>query len=421
MNDFKIQINFGLIHFTMPKKGKKGKQAIQEEDDLAFLEAAASENQAKIAAREKKEQIPEEIFQTLPPSPFDQFPDGNFPVRCIMEYTHEQSSRIHIESEDAHLQELHESLPYLREGGRIHELVRNWAMEHNIIHPGVKLYDMCSEIEEATRRLVKYNPPTRVMAFPCGCSINNVAAHYSPLPGDETILNPSDVMKIDFGVAINGYIIDSAFTVCFDEKFHNLIEATKEATETGIKLLGPDASLHDVGCAIEEVITSYTQEVDGKDIPLKPVYNLSGHQMDRYHIHQGKIIPITKYNQSTDRVKAGDLLALETFASTGKGIVFDHGAPSHFMIASNAPPQVKNGSCSELYHLIQDSFKTLAFSQRALLVQGAHNYKTPLDQLCRQKVIEPYHPLADEPGSFVSQHEETIAILEDHKEILSRA
>ena len=404
----------------MPKKGKKGAKKVEEEDDLAFLEAMAAANQAKIAEAEEKQKIPEEIFQDLPQAPLDLYPNRDFPPRCIMEYTGAKSSKLRSEEQDQHLQELMNALPDLREGGRIHEIVREWAMNKQIIRPGVKLYDMCWEIEEAVRREVKFNPPTRCMAFPCGCSLNNVAAHYSPLPGDETILQPSDLMKIDFGVAINGYIIDSAFTVCFDDKFKNIIEATREATETGIRMLGPDAPLHDIGCAIEEVITSYTQEVNGKEIPLKPVYNLCGHQMQQYHIHKGKFVPITKLNDNTDRIEAGDLIALETFASTGTGTVYDHGAASHFMIAEGAPPAVKSGSLSQLYHFIQNNFKTMAFSQRALLAQGYQNYKTALDQLCHNHVISPYPPLADEVGSYVSQHEHTIAILDDHKEVVSR-
>ena len=59
----------------------------------------------------------------------------------------------------------------------------------------------------------------RGQAFPTGCSLNNVAAHYTPNYGDETVLGQNDVCKIDFGVHVNGYLIDSAFTVAFEEKF----------------------------------------------------------------------------------------------------------------------------------------------------------------------------------------------------------
>ena len=42
------------------------------------------------------------------------------------------------------------------------------------------------------------------IGFPTGCSVNHVAAHYTPNCGDETVLQYGDVMKIDFGTQIDG-------------------------------------------------------------------------------------------------------------------------------------------------------------------------------------------------------------------------
>ena len=44
----------------------------------------------------------------------------------------------------------------------------------------------------------------RGIGFPTGCSLNHCAAHYTPNPGDNTVLTKDDVMKVDFGVQING-------------------------------------------------------------------------------------------------------------------------------------------------------------------------------------------------------------------------
>lgn len=57
--------------------------------------------------------------------------------------------------------------------------------------------------------------------------MNNVAAHFSPNPGDTTVLTYDDVMKVDFGTHINGRIIDTAFTVAFDPTYDKLLEAVK--------------------------------------------------------------------------------------------------------------------------------------------------------------------------------------------------
>lgn len=53
--------------------------------------------------------------------------------------------------------------------------------------------------------------------------MNNVAAHYSPNGGDNTVLKYDDVCKIDFGTHIKGRIIDCAFTVAFNPKYDRLL------------------------------------------------------------------------------------------------------------------------------------------------------------------------------------------------------
>jgi methionyl aminopeptidase len=81
------------------------------------------------------------------------------------------------------------------------------------------------------------------IAFPTGISINNCAAHYTPNPGDETVLKYDDVCKVDFGTQIQGRIIDTAFTVAFNPVYDNLLKAVQDATNTGIKEAGIDARL----------------------------------------------------------------------------------------------------------------------------------------------------------------------------------
>jgi methionyl aminopeptidase len=72
-------------------------------------------------------------------------------------------------------------------------------MAQKYMRPGVKLIDICERIEETNRRLVEANGLKAGIAFPTGCSINHCAAHYTPNPGDNTVLGYDDVCKIDFG------------------------------------------------------------------------------------------------------------------------------------------------------------------------------------------------------------------------------
>lgn len=89
------------------------------------------------------------------------------------------------------------------------------------------------------------------IGFPTGISINHCAAHYTPNPGDDTVLRYDDVCKIDFGTHIHGRIIDTAFTVAFNPKYDKLLEAVKDATNTGIAEAGIDARLAEIGAKIQ--------------------------------------------------------------------------------------------------------------------------------------------------------------------------
>lgn len=142
--------------------------------------------------------------------------------------------------------------------------------------------EMCNTIENMNRTLINENGLAAGLAFPTGCSINHCAAHYTPNAGDTTVVNYSDVTKIDFGVHVNGRVIDCAFTLTFDEKYNKLVEAVRAATNTGIKEAGIDARLNEIGAAIQETMESYEIELDGKTYPIKPIRNLNGHSIAPY-------------------------------------------------------------------------------------------------------------------------------------------
>jgi methionyl aminopeptidase len=135
-------------------------------------------------------------------------------------------------------------------------------------------------------------------------------------------------MKVDFGVHINGRIVDSAFTMAFDPMYDNLLESVREATNTGIKEAGIDARMGEIGAAIQETMESYECEINGKTYPVKAIRNLNGHDIQQWKIHGGKSVPIVKSNDQT-KMEEGETFAIETFGSTGNGYVHDDVRFSH--------------------------------------------------------------------------------------------
>lgn len=65
-----------------------------------------------------------------------------------------------------------------------------------ICKPGAKMIDLCETLEESVRQLIQANGLEAGIAFPTGCSLNYVAAHWTPNSGDNTVLQYDDVMKL---------------------------------------------------------------------------------------------------------------------------------------------------------------------------------------------------------------------------------
>jgi len=163
-----------------------------------------------------------------------QYPDKKYPEGEICEYKLENSFRTSSAEMRQKDQLMEGAIQDLRKAAECHRQVRKWAQSY--IRPGMKLFDICNKLEDLNRYLVKENGLDAGIAFPTGCSLNHVAAHFSPNPGDEHMeIGYDDVCKIDFGTHVNGRIIDCAFTVAFSPVYDNLLMAAKEATNTGIK------------------------------------------------------------------------------------------------------------------------------------------------------------------------------------------
>ena len=96
----------------------------------------------------------------------------------------------------------------LRLAAEVHRQVRAYAQD-TLVRPGMRLADFCQALEDKNRALVAERGLQQGIAFPTGVSLNHVAAHYTPNTGDGTVLQYDDVMKVDFGVQIDGRIIDS--------------------------------------------------------------------------------------------------------------------------------------------------------------------------------------------------------------------
>ncbi|NP_001080472.1 methionyl aminopeptidase 2 L homeolog [Xenopus laevis] len=390
-----------------------------EEDGEGDADGAAGKK------KKKKKKKKGAKSQTDPPSiPISElYPSGVFPKGQECEYPTTQDGRSaawRTTSEEKKVmdQANEEIWTDFRQAAEAHRQVRKYVMSW--IKPGMTMIEICEKLEDCSRKLIKENGLYAGLAFPTGCSLNNCAAHYTPNAGDPTVLQYDDVCKIDFGTHINGHIIDCAFTVTFNPKYDKLLEAVKDATNTGIRCSGIDVRLCDVGEAIQEVMESYEVEIDGKTYQVKPIRNLNGHSIGPYRIHAGKTVPIVKGGEAT-RMEEGEVYAIETFGSTGKGVVHDDMECSHYMKnfdLGHVP--IRLPRAKHLLNVINENFGTLAFCRRWLDRLGESKYLMALKNLCDLGIVDPYPPLCDMKGSYTAQFEHTILLRPTCKEVVSR-
>ncbi|KAI8922444.1 putative methionine aminopeptidase [Powellomyces hirtus] len=394
-----------------PKKKKK-----KNKKKKAKKPAADGANAAAAAAAPSGPATKQTVPPTIPVSKF--FPGGNYPEGQLEEYRDDNAFRT-TDEEKRYLERMqHDQYNDLRKAAEVHRQVRHYAQ--NNIKPGMSMIEITEMIENSVRTLIEENGLEAGIAFPTGCSLNHVAAHYTPNSGDKTVLQYDDVMKIDFGTQVNGRIIDSAFTMAFNPQYDNLLAAVKDATNTGIKEAGIDVRLCDIGAAVQEVMESYEVEINGKTYQVKPIRNLNGHSIGTYHIHAGKTVPIVKGGDQT-KMEEGELFAIETFGSTGKGYVHEDMECSHYMKSFNAGHvPLRLPRAKALLSTINKNFGTLAFCRRYLDRIGETKYLMALKNLVDNGAIDAHPPLVDIRGSYTAQYEHTILLRPTRKEVLSR-
>ena len=292
---------------------------------------------------------------------------------------------------------------YIR-AGRIAAQVRENARKKN--HVGRTLYEICDSIESEINELG--GRP----AFPVNISLNEIAAHYTAEPDDQIVIKDTDVVKIDLGVHIDGYVADTAVTISYDSKYDQLIKIAELSLYEATKIAKCTTKSSEIGKTIENTIT-----YNG----LKPIQNLSGHSLERYVIHAGKSIPNIKTYGPSFSLMPNQAYAIEPFVTTkdGLGIVYEGKIRNIFSLVSRKP--TKNKDTDEFIIYLWDRFKTFPFALRWLVNDFAESKtREMLDYLIKKKNIRSYPILVEGNNKIVSQAEHTIFISENLSYIITK-
>ncbi len=284
-----------------------------------------------------------------------------------------------------------------REAGKL-----TWeAIEYGrkLIKPGKTYLEVAEAIEEFIRKKGD-------LAFPPNLSRNNEAAHYSPGISDDRVIGEKDIIKLDLGAQIDGYIGDSAVTIDLSGENGKLVEASEAALENALSIMKAGQDSRAVSQEIERTIKSFGFE---------PVRNLGGHVISRWILHTGYSIP----NAPASNFKFAEsmIVAIEPFASTGRGLVHDGPETTIFMVEGKL--RARNPVSRKVYNYAIEQFKTLPFNERYLTpVANGFQLRLALKELVSNGSFHAYPVLLD--NGLVSQREVTVRIEKEGVEVLTK-
>lgn len=244
-------------------------------------------------------------------------------------------------------------------------------------------------------------------AFPVDLSCNEIAAHYSPLHNDKSVAK--GLVKIDIGVEIDGFPVDTASSVDLtpEQKYKDLIKASEEAVNEAVKTTKYGIKANEIGKVIERTINSYG---------FKPIRNLYGHELAKYEIHAGLRIP--SYDDKEENILYEGIFAIEPFATSGAGLVVN-GKPSEVFQLQEIL-SVRDKNAREILEFIAKEYRTFPFSARWIIKKFGNGALFALARLVREGILHSFPQLLEKTSAIVSQAEHTIMITKDSARVLTK-
>lgn len=272
------------------------------------------------------------------------------------------------------------------------------------VQEGMPIIDVCEKAENLIRK--KGAKP----AFPCNVSVNEVAAHYTSPPNDTKRIPEGSVVKVDIGAHVDGYVTDTAVTVCFNPEYAGMVETAERALKVAIENIRPGVSTSKLGSIIETTI---------KSRGFKPISNLTGHQVGRYIVHTGTSLPNVSQLFSS-KLRLGGIYAVEPFVTlpnaAGRVENGDEGAIFRFIKSRS----LKNADARQLLKYIEVNFRTLPFAERWLQnVVPQKNYGEAFHELSSSKCLMRYPVFVEASGKTVAQAEHTVLVVENGCAVLT--
>ncbi|GFZ49246.1 Curved DNA-binding protein [Saitozyma sp. JCM 24511] len=249
------------------------------------------------------------------------------------------------------------------------------------------------------------------LAFPTTVSVNNVVAHFTPLPSDpEVVLKDGDVVKIMLGIQFDGYAVTHAETIHLSSKTDgaaaDVIRAAYDAAQLAMRTLKVgnknwdvtevvDKAAKDYGCSAVEGMLSCQHEKNVTDGKKRIILNPT---------------PELKREHETVTFDEGEVYGVDVLVVSGA----DGKAkpdPSRTSVYKRADVnyQLKMKTSRAVFSEIQKKAGAFPFTLRAL--DDEKRARMGVQEAAAHGLLRPYDIVQTAPGTLVAEFFFTIALL----------
>lgn len=282
---------------------------------------------------------------------------------------------------------------------------------------GVTALELCKIgddmiVQETDKVYKKEKEMQKGIAFPTQANVNNCICHYAPLSSvqNDFVLKDGDVVKLDLGVHVDGYIAVVAHTVILSEsKKSRAIDALLAAhycAEAALRLVKPGVE----NTKVTDVVTKISEAYG-----CKAVEGMLSYQMEKDTIDGKKTIiqnPTEKQRQEHEKCEfaVNEVYAIDMLISTGDGKSRD--MDFRTTIYKREPDQVyqlKMKASRAIFSEVEKKFDTMCFNLRSL--DDEKKAKMGINECVNHGLITPFPVLFEKEDEIVAQFKFTTLLM----------
>lgn len=286
------------------------------------------------------------------------------------------------------------------------------------IQVGASVKELCEKgdallLEETGKVFKKEKDLKKGIAFPTCLSVNNCICHFSPSKNDtDHVLKEGDVVKIDLGAHIDGFIAVAAHTVvagattdAITGRKADTVLAAYWAAQAALRLLKPGNSNNAITEAVNQVAEAYQ---------CKAIEGMLSHQLKQGKIDGEKTI-IQNPNEAQRKehekhnFEIHEVYAIDVLVSSGEGVGREKDTKVSIYKKTEENYQLKLKTSRALLTEVRQKYGNMPFNLRHF--EEETKARMGVVECVSHKMIEPFQVLYEKPSEIVAQFKYTVLIM----------